>query len=358
MQSTHPEAYWVSEVVLRGPFPNAKQNSLSLALNLVFLSSIIPAIGYLYVKIRQVKIVSSYSFDAIIIGIVLFFLAYSSTMVFVSGKIPKSLFAMRSVIDYEDKRFRTFVETALRFMFNPPKWLLVLLLVLNVAGEYSVIKSDLLYQEDLFVLFLIFLLLCLSSFLNWIGAWALYSFLRICSKLGKEISLRINPFHPDRVGGMSSIADLTTMALLVISMLAAFSVPLWYIFSPYIAIGLVIIASAVIPCFFCFSMLGIYHSLKEEKNRTLKELGDELFLMSLQVKKYVFDRHEKRLKEKELMKLSNTLSALEKIYSSTKKMRTFPLNSEMLIKLVSIILLPVVSLAMSRVAEFLFTLLG
>lgn len=312
-------------------------------------------LGYTYAYFGRVDILPGFRLEIVVLGIMAFLWAYGFTIVYVSRKIPKALFHLRPALDYSNDRFEEFRRNRLRLFFNPSEKLLVALILLTVA-EQTILWVNLPVNDPIMFM-LIFVILVIANSLNWIGAWLLYSFLTTSSKFGKSIRLRINPFHPDRVGGLLPIADLSTLASFVLSILAALSIPLWYLISIAVSIGIVVLVSLVIPCFFLYSMEGIYRSLKTNKVETLENMSDELYAMSVQLQSYLTARHEKELSSKKLIQLSNEYSALQKIYESISKMRTFPINTGMVLKLISTMLVPVISLVVTRIVDLLWEII-
>ncbi len=97
-------------------------------------------------------------------------------------------------------------------------------------------------------------------------------------------------------------------------------------------------------------MSGIYAVLKKEKENSLKEMNDELRYITEEIRKFIRVDHEKEsLDEKRITRMGETLNAVNIIYERIKSMHTFPINTEIIIKVVLSAVLPILGI----LADFL-----
>jgi len=132
--------------------------------------------------------------------------------------------------------------------------------------------------------------------------------------------------------------------MFLVSIYAAVYVPIWYVVAPFYALGFAIMTSVTIPIFFFYSMTGIYVALRTEKRKVLTEMADELLVAGNQLRKYLSTNHSDIRSTDELLRDSSIIEAMQGIYESVSKMRTFPINTEMLLKLASTMLSPIAAL--------------
>ena len=346
---------WIERILNKGPFQNARSSTVSLVLNTLLFSCILPLIGYVYVRFYGVELLNAdlmpqrFSLEIIIAAIAVFLFSYSYLLYHASRKVKRYLQDIKDTVDYTDEVFQTFERDTLRKILKPPDVLLVLLLWGVPIGFLEVLGNPI-YTGDGVTSILIVLILIFSTFLNWSGSWMLFTFLRISRRFGKDVPLRINPFDPDRIGGLAPLSSLSTFAIFAVGLLATISIPLWYIFSPSFAIVWVFVSSFLIPCYFFFSMSGVYAVLKKEKEDSLKELNDELRQITEEIRRFIRIDHEKEsLDEKRLTRMGETLNAVNIIYERMKSMHTFPINSEIIGRVILSAILPILGI----LADFL-----
>ena len=346
---------WTEMIINKGPFPNAQSSTVSRVLNTLIFSCILPVIGYVYAHFYGVELLNvnlmpqRFSSEIIVATIAVFLFSYTYLLYDASQKVKRYLQEIKDTVAYTDEIFQTFKRDTARRILNPPYALLILLLITVPIG-FSEVLSNPIYTGDSIISILIELILIFSTFLNWSGSWMLFSFLRTSKRFGKDVPLRINPFDPDRIGGLAPLSALSTFAIFAVGLLSTISIPLWYIFSPSLAIVWVFITSILIPCYFFYSMSGVYTVLKKEKENSLKELNDEFRYITEEIRKFISIDHEKKgLDEKRLTRMGETLNAVNIIYERMKSMHTFPINSEIIVKIVLSAILPILGI----LADFL-----
>jgi hypothetical protein len=348
--------FWVDRVTSRYPFPGGERNLLIRMANLLIISSFLPIFGYAYVRIQDIDPVPEYPLGPILMGIVVFFFFYGATLVFVSRRILEFFPRIRPTLDLDEKQQAEFVERSSNFIFRPSKYLLAVLLATTPLGQYSLSTSGLI-RGDLVVMGVVFAMILLASLFNWVGAWALIAFFRTVRRFGRDVQMKINPFSPDHIGGLEPLSDLTTLGLLIISVLTALAIPIWYLFSKPTSVMFALVTSIVIPVYLYLSMDKIYACLRADKLRGLAALSDELETVNHEIQSFVELKHRTRISHRELAKISSDLVAIQTIYKSIDQMRTFPVNTKMLIKVASTMLVPILSLILTRLAEVAWSLL-
>jgi ABC-type multidrug transport system fused ATPase/permease subunit len=180
------------------------------------------------------------------------------------------------------------------------------------------------------------------------AAWMLYTFLDTSKRFGRDIPLHVNPFDPDKVGGLAPLSDLSTLAVFCVGLLSLLIIPIWQIFfSPasYVMIG---VTSILIPAYFLYAMRGIYNRLREERESSLAELNDEIQQVSKRIRTFMKTDHEKeRFDEKETVLLGQTLNSVDIIYGHVRSMHTFPINAEIMAKVFVSAILPILAVILN-----------
>lgn len=340
----------VEKIVNKGPFPNAQTNIISQILNITLFSSILPSIGFIYVRLRAMPLINydilprDLSLESIIIWIIIFFSSYTYLIYYASQRVKVHLLNIRNCVDYDESTFQIFERNTLVKIFNPPYTLLIVLLATISFGFFGVISNPI-YAGDIITTILIGLILIHSTFLNWIASWMLITFLTTSNKLGRDVPLRINPFNPDRVGGLAPLSDLSTLAIFDVGLLALIVIPIWLIFFSVAAFCFLFVTSILIPCYFFYSMRGVYEKLREVKENTMREMNDELQMLSVEIRNFIAINHEReQLDERKLAALGQTLNSLNIIYERVKSMHAFPINSEIIIKVTLSAILPILGI--------------
>jgi len=268
----------------------------------------LPLVGYVYARFYGVQLLNvdlvpqRFSLEIIIVTIAVFFFSYIYLLYYASQKAKRYLQEIKDIVAYSDETFQTFRNDTARRILNPPKSLLIPWLLTFPVGFLEVVSSPI-YTGDSIASILIALILIFSAFLNWSGSWMLFVFLRTSKRFGKDVPIKINPFDPDRIGGLAPLSTLSTFAIFAVGLLSTISIPLWYMFSLPTAIVWVFITSFLIPCYFLYSMSGVYAVLKKEKENSLKEMNDELRYITEEIRKFIRVDHEKEsLDEKKSQK--------------------------------------------------------
>ncbi len=340
---------YLEKVVNKGPMPKAQSSTVACVLNIIFYSCVLPAFGYIYVSLNAVKILTFQlgarvlSAELLVIWIALFLFAYTCLVYHASGKLRNFLARIGPCLDYDTNQLGVFEQNTIRRVFKPPAILLVLLLVTVPFGVNGVVTNTA-YSGDIVTTVLLGLLLVYASVLNWVGGWMLYTFLTTSKRFGIEIPLRINPFDPDRVGGLAPLSNLSTWAIFDVGLLSLLVIPIWQIFFPPASYLLIIITSILIPAYFLFSMRGIYDRLREEKESSLADLNDEIQQLSRKIRQFMkIDHERKKLKEKETVLLGQALNSMDIIYGHIRSMHTFPVNAEIMAKVFISAILPILA---------------
>jgi len=340
---------YVERVVNRGPIPKAQSNPVACVLNVVFYSCILPAIGYAYISLNAVKILTfpeearALSAELLVLWIAIFLFAYTSLVYHASGRLRNFLTGIGPCLDYDTNQFAVFEQNTIRRVFRPPAILLVLLLVTVPFGVNAIVSNEI-YSGNIVTTVLLGLLLVYANVLNWVGGWMLYTFLTTSRGFGIKIPLRINPFAPDKVGGLAPLSNLSTLAIFDVGLLSLVVIPIWQIFVPLASYLMIGITSVLIPAYFLFSMRSIYNRLREEKESSLAELNDEIQQVSKRIRKFMKIDHEReKLNEKETVLLGQTLNSMDIIYGHVRSMHTFPINAEIVTKVFISAILPILA---------------
>jgi len=270
---------------------------------------------------------------------------------YTSSKSREAYSEIEVVVNLKKKKFEDFKENIFK-LYAPPQRLFLFFLILTGLEIFGVTSSPY-YHGDIVTFFIILFILIYANVLNWLGFWMFFKFLHISSMFGKTIPLRIDPFNPDHLGGLSSISELSTIAIFTLSSISSIIVPLWYIFSIPFAILFVTLTSIIIPIFFFFSMHGIYNTLKIEKQKLLKEFDDEFLLTSQKIREFISLEHKEDFKMEEFRTIAQTLSSLDIIYNRIKLMKTFPMNISILLRILLSIVLPIITILL----EFIFSMI-
>ncbi|MFB0544355.1 MAG: hypothetical protein ACETVN_01460 [Asgard group archaeon] len=349
---------WIEKIVNRGPFPNARSSIFFRVLNIFIISCILPIIGYLYTLyfgidlLNPTLIPQRYSIEIIITFIGLFLFSYSYLLYLASQRVKKYFDKIRDAIDYENEEFQNFKNEILCKIFNPPL-LLLILLIITVPLGFSEVVSNPIYTGDAIVSVLLGIILIYSTVLNWSASWMLFIFLRTSKEFGTEIPLRINPFDPDRIGGLAPLSALSTFAIFAVGLLSTIVIPLWYVFSSQFYLIWVFVSSFLIPVYFFYSMGGVYKTLTKEKQDSLRELNDELQHTSSQIREFIKADHKNKLDETKLERLGQTLNSINIIYERINSMHTFPVNSEIMIKITLSAVLPIIGILVDVLSSFI-----
>lgn len=324
-------------------------------LKIFIISSILPIMGFVYVRFTEIPLLNfailpqRYSLELVIITIAIFLFSYTCILANATQRFKNYLQEIRTCVDYTDKDFQIFQRETMKRILNPPDILLLPWIVSIPFGVIEVISSPI-YVGDSVTTILICSILAFSGWLNWHGSWMLYVFLSTSNKFGKDVPLKINPFDPDRIGGLAPLAGLSTFAIFAVGILATIAIPLWFIFSQEMTILWVFLTSILIPCYFFCSMSGVYNKLKKEREGSLRELNDEIQQITTSIRNFFKVNHkEKKPEEKTIITLGQTLDSINIIHERVKSMHIFPINSEILLKISLSAILPILGI----LADFL-----
>jgi hypothetical protein len=250
-------------------------------------------------------------------------------------------------LDYDNNQFAAFEQHTIEKVFRPPAFLLIVLLITVPFGVNGVVTNPI-YSGDNMTTVLLGLMLTYASVLNWIAAWTLYTFLTTSKRFGRTIPLRINPFDPDKVGGLAPLSDLSTLAIFDVGVISLLVIPMWEIFFPPASYLMISITSILIPAYFLFSMRGIYDKLREEKGSSLAELNDEIQEVSKRIRKFMkIDHRQDKFDEKKTVLLGQTLNSMDIIYGHVRSMHTFPINAEIMAKVFISAILPILAVMLN-----------
>jgi hypothetical protein len=142
----------------------------------------------------------------------------------------------------------------------------------------------------------------------------------------------VDPFHPDRLGGFSPIAEISTLAMLNVGSISVLVTPLWYFVSFHLSVMFAVFTSLVIPIAFFISMHGVYSKLVNEKKVLLDNILDDFIYTTGRIESFIKSEEKNTSEIQEFNILTQTLSSLDIIYNKINSMRTFPLNYDILIK--------------------------
>lgn len=344
--------FWIDSIISRYPLPMATPSSLRKIFNLVFMCSVVPAVGYAYVKLCNIDVMPGYPLEMILALVVIFFVFYAGVLSLMSDKMLEFFSRIRPVLDLDEKGYADFTNRSCTFIFSPSKYLLLVLLGITAFEQYTFLHSAVL-SLDVFVMVLVLLMSVLKSLLHWVGMWALISFLETVRRFGAEIPIRLNPFDPDRMGGLRPVADLTTLGMLVLGVLTTIAVPFWYMFSRGLSVLFVTISVIVVPTYVYLSMNRVSAVLKHEKKKALVGLAAVLQPLNEQINQYLATQGTGRISRTELQRVSSDLRAIRTIYDSVESMHTFPINSGVIVRISSSMVIPTLSLTLTWLGKSL-----
>jgi hypothetical protein len=342
----------VERVINKGPIPNAQSNLAACILNMIFYSCILPIAGIIYIRLNGINIlnfpigVRTLPIEILILWIAVFLFSYTCLVYHASGRLRKFLTGIGPCLTYDKDQLAAFEENTTKRVFKPPPILLIPLLATIPFGVNGVISNPI-YTGNIVTTVLIGLMLLYSTLLHWVASWMLYTFLTTSSRFGRDVPLRINPFDPDKVGGLAPLSNLSTLAIFDVGLISLIVIPIWEIFYPPASFVMIGITSILVPAYFLFSMRGIYDRLREEKEASLNELNDEIQQVSKRIRNFIKTDHErKRFDEKEAIVLGQTMSSMDIIYGHVQSMHTFPVNAEIIAKVFVSAILPILAVVL------------
>jgi len=312
---------------------------------MIVLSSFLPCVGYFYVRLMSVrmlnvdKLPSYVGFEMICIWIFLVIFLYMFLIDYSSKRIKK-IFSNIMFIDYERDVLEDFLKNSIKRMFKPPTWFFILVVVVFTSIEYHLLNLSQVCAGNIVTTFFIVSILVYINFLNWIGIWFLFMFFNTSASFGKKIPLKVDPFHPDRLGGFSPIAEISTLAILNVGSISVLDTPLWYFVSYHLSVMFTLFTSLVIPIAFFISMHGVYAKLVNEKKVLLDNILDDFRYTTGKITSFIKLNEKDSVETQEFNVLTQSLSSLDIIYNKINSMRTFPFNYDILIKVGSSALLP------------------
>jgi len=285
------------------------------------------------------KLPSYVNFEMICIWIFLVTFTYKFLIDYSSKRIKK-IFGNIAFIDYEKDVLEKFLKNSIKRMFKPPTWFFILMVVVLTPIEYYFLNLSQICAGNIVTTLLIVSILVYINYLNWIGIWFLFMFFNTSASFGKKIPLKVDPFHPDRLGGFSPIAEISTLAMLNVGSISVLVTPLWYFVSFHLSVMFAVFTSLVIPIAFFISMHGVYSKLVNEKKALLDNILDDFIYTTGRIESFIKSEEKNTSEIQEFNILTQTLSSLDIIYNKINSMRTFPLNYDILIKVGSSALLP------------------
>lgn len=349
----------IEKIVSRYPFPYGERSFFFRLLNMLFISCILPVVGYIYVYLKSEEIIEVESMpfylpiEIFVVWIIIFLFAYTYLVDYDSQKV-KITFSQITFLDLDEEECNAFKEDSPKKILNPHYIYLILFVSVLTGGEFFALSISNAYTGDIIVTILIVLMIIYANMLTGIGLWMFYiMFLKISRKFGREIALKIDPFNKDEMGGILPIVDLNTLALLSVGIIAALVVPLWYLFSVQVAGFFAILTCVLIPCVFFYSMNGVRKELVKTKRHLLDELNDEFSWISKNVRNYITQDHAHNLNIEEVNGLSRGLTSLDIIYRRINSMRTFTLKAEIITKVIGSMVLPLITFIIPLVLEYL-----
>lgn len=346
---------FVERIINKGPLPNAESSISSRILNMIFYSSLLPAIAFIYFHLSSISPLRfsegsrTIPLEALLLWIVAFLFAYTFILYHASGRLRQFFSGIRPCLDYTADCFSDFEEKTLTKTFRPPLSLLLLLLTTIPMLLIGLVSTPM-YAGDNFTTLLVGLALFYSTLLHWNASWMLYSFLATSNRFGRDVPIRINPFDPDKVGGLASLSDLSTLAIFDVGLISILIIPLWQVFFPPASFAMIGLTSLLIPVYFLISMRGIYSKLSMEKEKSLDELNDEIQKLSERIRRFICEDHcNEQKEEKEITKLGQALNSMDIIYGRVRAMHTFPVNVEIMVKIFVSAILPILAVILDFV---------
>lgn len=323
--------------------------------NLFILSMILPACTYAYVRLEGINPISSLPIEPILAAPLAFYFFYGAAMIYAEGRVDLFFPRIRPVLALSREQFAEYEQTCRDYLYQPSRLLLVFVLLLTLIGYYFLANSTVLHGDSVFMS-LLFMMLLFSSLFNWIGGWALISFHHLATQF-EEAVVDVNPFNPDRMGGLEPISELITFGIGIVGLLAALIIPFWYVFSTAIAVSLAALVTAVIPLYLYFSIYRIHTTLKRVKQEALSMLAPELVSVNDQISSLLGKGKLMKLNRTRLIRISENLEAVQRIYDSVNSMHTYPIDAQTILKVVSTMSVPILSVVLTRFAENLWSIL-
>lgn len=350
----------VEKMANAGPIPKDETKPLIPILNLILIACILPIIAYLYYQITQKSLIilpegiTDISVELIVIWITIFLFSYTFLVYHASGRFKRFISNIKPCLTLDEKKFEDFKRENINSTFKPPYLLLILFLLTGPVLTYGITTTPY-FTGDIVVAIILTLILSYCGFLHWVASWMIYSFLKMSSRFGRGIPLKVNPFDPDGVGGLMPLSDLSTIAIFDVGFLSLLVIPLWEIFLPSASYVMIFCTSILLPTYFLLSMRGIYDRLKEEKDQALFELNDEIQYLSGRIRGFICKNHcEEKFDDAEILSISQTLNAVEIIHSRIKSMHTFPVNAEIMAKIFLSAILPIFAVLLEIIQTLLF----
>jgi hypothetical protein len=289
--------------------------------------------------------------EAIGLWLFAFLFVYTLIVYHASGRLRQFTTKIRRCLDFDDAAFSKFQEETRIKTFRPPLTFLILLIFTIPILLAGFILTPM-YSGDIFTPLFLGLALSYSTFLHWNALWMLYRFLSTSNTFGRSVPIRINSFDPDKVGGLSPLSDISTLAIFDVGVLSILIIPIWQMFVPMASYVMIILTSILIPSYFFVSMRGIFNRLSQEKEYVMRELNDEIQEISAKIRSSICGNNcAKQTNEEDITKLGDKLKSLDIIYGRIQGMHTFPVNGEIIAKIFVSAILPILAV----IIDFLLT---
>ncbi|KYK32801.1 MAG: hypothetical protein HXS46_08215 [Theionarchaea archaeon] len=341
MKKDHSDSYWIGRIFCysRIPFP----------LLILAVASLICYTGY-WLAYRCNVLKNEEMLKIIVILIFLYLVVLWNGIILLTDYLKKMFLKLRSVVDLEDEEYTNMVNETKNYVFGVPKLIYFLFFLLTVV-EVIVLRNSEMYHPIFMVDVLIFLVLTVVNLTLAVGVWGLYSLMQFIFKFGTDIPLSINPFHPDRMGGIGSIADLLLLILLVIASIGCLAVILWYMFNVLLSFLFAISISLVLPALFFYNVGTLHNLLVQKKYEVLDEIVENMTHISKRILNQRFYEESSDRATEEISFYTRSLASLRDMYTHINGMREWPTAPKIVLKIGTAIGLPLVTFLIGYALE-------
>jgi ABC-type multidrug transport system fused ATPase/permease subunit len=347
----------IEKIINKGPLPNAESNIISRILNMLFYSSIAPVVALIYfyststIPLKFQEGSRTIPIELLLLWVIAFLFVYTLVVYHASGKFRQFFSSIKPCLGFNEESLLDFQEKALKKAFAPPLSILILLIGTIPVLLFGLTVSPI-YVGDTVTTLLLCFALFYTTILHWNSFWMLYNFLSTSNRFGRDIPVNINPFDPDKVGGLAPLSDMSTLAIFYVGLISLLVIPIWQIFLPIASYAMILLTSLLIPGYFLYSMRGVYSKLSTEKEKSLKEMNDEIQEISKKIRTFISKDHcNDERQEKEVSNLGQALNSIDIIYGHVRTMHTFPVNAEIMAKIFVSAILPILAV----IIDFLMT---
>lgn len=326
-------SYWIEKIFCcsKIPFPLAT----------LIVASLICYTGYLLANSYN-SLENKQILEVMVILVFLYLVILWNGVILITGYLKKVFLKLRTVVDLEDEKYADMVKKNKKYIFKVPKVIYIPFFLLTVVESILLRNSEIynsFFVVDTFILFV----LILVNFTLATGVWGLYSLMKFIFKFGKDIPLSINPFHPDRMGGINPIADLILLILLIIALIGCLAVILWYMFSVLLSFLFAISISLILPTLFFYNVGTLHSLLIDKKYKILDEIVKNMTYVSGKILSQNFSKKKNDQDIQDISFYAQSLTSLKSMYAHINSMREWPTAPKIVIKIGTAIGLPLIT---------------